>query len=185
MWEDRETYWSLVCSLKIHVSVIWRAQLVVMDSSSSLMILSALETQTAGGPCSGFIASGGKQVVPRTKRYESGRHQPNTNTNIYIYSSAWKECHGNMTSLKRSLPSDGQTSNLSSKVYVRTTRNGKVQKIVRELYLRQDIPCSSKLCSACLVHAPTNYRSKRGFIHCLKVTLNTKLIICSTTIRLV
>lgn len=68
-----------------------------------------------------------------------------------------------MTSLKRSLPSDGQASNLSSKVYVRTTRNGKVQKIVRELYLRQDIPCSSKLCSACLKIAPTNYRSKRGF----------------------
>ncbi|KAE9980909.1 hypothetical protein BLS_008099 [Venturia inaequalis] len=65
-----------------------------------------------------------------------------------------------MTSLKRSLPSDGQASNLSSKVYVRTTRNGKVQKIVRELYLRQDIPCSSKLCSACLVNAPKNYRSK-------------------------
>jgi hypothetical protein len=70
--------------------------------------------------------------------------------------------YGAMTSLKRSHPSDGQTANLASKVYVRTTRNGKVQKIVRELYLRQDIPCSSKLCSACLVHAPTNYRSKRS-----------------------
>lgn len=66
-----------------------------------------------------------------------------------------------MTSLKRAHPSDGTSGNLSSKVYVRTTRAGKVQKIVRELYLRQDIPCSSKLCRICLSNAPTNYHSKR------------------------
>ena len=45
-------------------------------------------------------------------------------------------------------------SQISSKVYVRSTKSGKVQKIVRELYLRQDIPCSSKLCASCLKTAP-------------------------------
>ncbi|KAF9695958.1 hypothetical protein EKO04_006084 [Ascochyta lentis] len=43
-------------------------------------------------------------------------------------------------SLKRSTAADRGQSNLSSKVYVRSTKSGKVQKIVRELYLRQDIP---------------------------------------------
>ena len=60
----------------------------------------------------------------------------------------------NMTSLKRSLQSDPYASNISSKVFVRSTKSGKVQKIVRELYLRQDIPCSSKLCTTCLETAP-------------------------------
>lgn len=59
-----------------------------------------------------------------------------------------------MTSLKRSLASDPYSKNISSKVFVRSTKSGKVQKIVRELYLRQDIPCSSKLCSECLKSAP-------------------------------
>ncbi|CAL3964135.1 unnamed protein product [Diplocarpon coronariae] len=59
-----------------------------------------------------------------------------------------------MTSLKRSLAADPYASNISSKVYVRSTKSGKVQKIVRELYLRQDIPCSSKLCTSCLDTAP-------------------------------
>jgi hypothetical protein len=66
-------------------------------------------------------------------------------------------------SLKRSNAADRGTSNLSSKVYVRSTKSGKVQKIVRELYLRQDIPCSSNLCRACLDIAPTDY-SKKGEI---------------------
>ncbi|KAI9839955.1 MAG: hypothetical protein M1819_000147 [Sarea resinae] len=61
-----------------------------------------------------------------------------------------------MTSLKRSLAADLHAPNISSKVYVRSTKSGKVQKIVRELYLRQDIPCSSKLCSACLSTAPAD-----------------------------
>jgi hypothetical protein len=64
-------------------------------------------------------------------------------------------------SLKRSNAADRGQSNLSSKVYVRSTKSGKVQKIVRELYLRQDIPCSSHLCRACLEIAPTDY-SKKG-----------------------
>ncbi|KAF2733192.1 RNB-domain-containing protein [Polyplosphaeria fusca] len=63
-------------------------------------------------------------------------------------------------SLKRSADVDRGQSNLSSKVYVRSTKSGKVQKIVRELYLRQDIPCSSNLCRACLHIAPSNYTKK-------------------------
>ncbi|PHH87532.1 hypothetical protein CDD83_8735 [Cordyceps sp. RAO-2017] len=61
-----------------------------------------------------------------------------------------------MTSLKRSQPADPLAANISSKVYVRSTRSGKVQKIVREVYLRTDIPCSSKICKACLDGAPRN-----------------------------
>ncbi|KAL6869097.1 exosome catalytic subunit dis3 [Amphichorda felina] len=61
-----------------------------------------------------------------------------------------------MTSLKRAHDGDVFASNISSKVYVRSTRSGKVQKIVREVYLRSDIPCSSKLCRACLESAPRN-----------------------------
>ncbi|KAI9710981.1 MAG: exosome catalytic subunit dis3 [Bogoriella megaspora] len=64
-----------------------------------------------------------------------------------------------MTSLKRSLDSSN-TPNLSSKAYVRTTRAGKVQKIVREVYLRDDIPCCSLLCSSCLTIAPADYRNR-------------------------
>ncbi|KAL2020900.1 hypothetical protein VTK56DRAFT_7891 [Thermocarpiscus australiensis] len=59
-----------------------------------------------------------------------------------------------MASLKRSLDSDPLAANISSKVYVRSTKSGKVQKIVREVYLRQDIPCSSKLCRSCFKVAP-------------------------------
>ena len=61
-----------------------------------------------------------------------------------------------MTSLKRTLATDPHAANISSKVFVRSTKNGKVQKIVRELYLRQDIPCSSRLCSLCLSSAPAD-----------------------------
>ncbi|KAJ4361640.1 exosome catalytic subunit dis3 [Ascochyta clinopodiicola] len=63
-------------------------------------------------------------------------------------------------SLKRSTAADRGQANLSSKVYVRSTKSGKVQKIVRELYLRQDIPCSSNLCRECLEIAPTDYSKK-------------------------
>lgn len=59
-----------------------------------------------------------------------------------------------MTSLKRSAEADPFASNISSKTFVRSTRKGKVQKIVREVYLRQDIPCSSKLCKRCRTIAP-------------------------------
>ena len=58
-----------------------------------------------------------------------------------------------MTSLKRL---NTGANNISSKVFVRSTKSGKVQKIVREVYLRQDIPCSSKLCSTCLANAPSD-----------------------------
>ena len=69
-----------------------------------------------------------------------------------------------MTSLKRSSGADPLAQNMSSKVYVRSTKSGKVQKIVREVYLRQDIPCSSKLCSACFDKAPTNSVGEREFL---------------------
>ncbi|KAF2461078.1 ribonuclease R [Lineolata rhizophorae] len=65
-----------------------------------------------------------------------------------------------MTSLKRAPGDDPAASSLSSKTYVRSLRNGKVQKIVREIYLRQDIPCSSKLCSPCLAIAPRDSHNK-------------------------
>ncbi|PHH74931.1 hypothetical protein CDD80_2742 [Ophiocordyceps camponoti-rufipedis] len=65
-----------------------------------------------------------------------------------------------MTSLKRSHVADPQAQNISTKVYVRSTRSGKVQKIVREVYLRTDIPCSSKICNACLQEAPRNSNGK-------------------------
>lgn len=59
-----------------------------------------------------------------------------------------------MTSLKRSLDTDPLASNIANKVYVRSTRSGKVQKITRELYLRQDIACSSRICVSCMKNAP-------------------------------
>lgn len=65
-----------------------------------------------------------------------------------------------MTSLKRSHASTSPTTTLSSKTYLRTLKSGKVQKIVRELYLRQDIPCSSQLCTACLDLAPAGFHRK-------------------------
>lgn len=65
-----------------------------------------------------------------------------------------------MTSLKRSHASTTPTTTLSSKTYLRTLKSGKVQKIVRELYLRQDIPCSSQLCTACLALAPSGFHKK-------------------------
>jgi hypothetical protein len=68
-----------------------------------------------------------------------------------------------MTSLKRSYAADSAAPNLSSKVYIRSTKSGKVQKIVRELYLREDIPCSSRLCARCLEIAPTDYHNKGNF----------------------
>lgn len=61
-----------------------------------------------------------------------------------------------MTSLKRTHEAGPLASNISSKTYVRSTRSGKVQKIVREVYLRTDIPCSSQLCKACLELSPRN-----------------------------
>jgi exosome complex exonuclease DIS3/RRP44 len=61
-----------------------------------------------------------------------------------------------MASLKRIHDGDSLSSSLSNKVYVRSTKSGKVQKIVREVYLRTDIPCSSKLCTKCLETAPRN-----------------------------
>src|SRR6478609_1785233 len=74
-----------------------------------------------------------------------------------------------MASLKRSTETDSLASNISSKVYVRSTRSGKVQKIVREVYLRTDIPCSSKLCKACLQDAPRNAAQQGEMPHRIPV----------------
>lgn len=81
-------------------------------------------------------------------------------------------------SLKRSTVSDRGQANLSSKVYVRSTKSGKVQKIVRELYLRQDIPCSSNLCRQCLEIAPTDY-SKKGWLPFLFTTIRLMSYSCA------
>lgn len=62
----------------------------------------------------------------------------------------------NMKSLRRDLSANPQAENVTSKIFVRSTKSGKVQKIVRELYLRQDIPCSSKLCPICPSVAPVD-----------------------------
>ncbi|OQO04986.1 hypothetical protein B0A48_08004 [Cryoendolithus antarcticus] len=65
-----------------------------------------------------------------------------------------------MTSLKRSHAATAPTTTLSSKTYVRTLKSGKVQKIVREVYLRQDIPCASQLCTSCLDQQDVGYGKK-------------------------
>ena len=57
-----------------------------------------------------------------------------------------------MTSLKRAQP--GEDSGVLSKIYVQSTRSGKVRKVAREVYLRNDIPCSSQLCAKCKATAP-------------------------------
>lgn len=65
-----------------------------------------------------------------------------------------------MTSLKRSHAATNEGTTLSSKTYLRTLKSGKVQKVVRELYLRQDIPCSSQLCTACIDLAPAGFHGR-------------------------
>lgn len=54
-----------------------------------------------------------------------------------------------MKSLKRGFASDPNADNITSKVFIRSTKNGRIQKVVREQYLRKDIPCSSQLCLLC------------------------------------
>jgi len=81
-----------------------------------------------------------------------------------------------MKSLRRDFSSNPQAANVTSKVFVRSTKSGKVQKIVRELYLRQDIPCSSKLCSLCPSIAPAdaNGNSMRHFLDARQCPLLTQ-----------
>ena len=68
-----------------------------------------------------------------------------------------------MTSLKRS--TDLRTSNISKRVFVRSSNRGNIraQKVVRELYLRQDIPCSSKLCGICQSIPDENGDGKQSY----------------------
>lgn len=82
-----------------------------------------------------------------------------------------------MVSLKRPSDPKASASNISSKIYVRSTRSGKVQKIVREVYLRTDIPCSSKLCRACLQNAPRNAAQERKYcMPSLRTSANAYLV---------
>lgn len=63
-----------------------------------------------------------------------------------------------MKSLKRS--SGDQASSLSSKVFIRSLKSGRVQKVVREQYLRKDISCSSQLCSSCQTNVAADASGK-------------------------
>lgn len=60
-----------------------------------------------------------------------------------------------MKSLKRGLASDPNAANITSKVFLRSTKSGKVQKVVKEQYLRKDISCASQLCSVCATNTAT------------------------------
>ena len=54
-----------------------------------------------------------------------------------------------MTTIKR--PLDNRNYTIAHKIFVRSSKSGNASKIVREQYLRTDIPCSSKLCTICPV----------------------------------
>ncbi|KAF3910176.1 hypothetical protein ABW21_db0200754 [Orbilia brochopaga] len=70
-----------------------------------------------------------------------------------------------MTSIKRMLVDAAGHDSITSKVYIRSARSGKVTKIVREIYLRTDIPCSSRLCRVCLLNAPVDSSNRsRPFV---------------------
>ncbi|KAK9457241.1 hypothetical protein V1511DRAFT_455280 [Dipodascopsis uninucleata] len=59
-----------------------------------------------------------------------------------------------MAAIKRSRDNVfGSSITLSQKVYVRS-RKGNAAKVVQEHYLRTDIPCSSQLCTTCILTAP-------------------------------
>ncbi|CAN6662341.1 exosome complex exonuclease Dis3p [Trichomonascus vanleenenianus] len=57
---------------------------------------------------------------------------------------------------------------IAAKVFVRSSKNGNATKVVREQYLRTDIPCSSKVCEICPTIPPPvlsespNQTTKRG-----------------------
>ena len=84
-----------------------------------------------------------------------------------------------MASIKRG--TDPQTSSASSKIFVRSSKRGtlKAQKIVRELYLRQDIPCSSKLCTVCVPSTDANGHGK--FCHTSDKIFHDQLIVYKAT----
>jgi hypothetical protein len=79
-----------------------------------------------------------------------------------------------MKSLKRNSGSDSRhhRDSIASKVYVRSTKNGKVQKIVSEIYLRRDIPCSSRLCSKCPATAPADANGKSTQQEALNIVIH-------------
>jgi len=93
------------------------------------------------------------RLIKRHGLLQTVQHHINTHSSI-------TELQVTMTSLKRSHATTTPTTTLSSKTYLRTLRSGKVQKIVRELYLRQDIPCSSQLCTICLGQQASGFHKK-------------------------
>jgi exosome complex exonuclease DIS3/RRP44 len=70
-----------------------------------------------------------------------------------------------MASLKRARDSGVLASGLSTKIYVRSTKSGKVQKIVREQYMRADVACSSQLCRQCPQAIRQAQGSDRELLH--------------------
>ncbi|KAK9474255.1 uncharacterized protein V1510DRAFT_412846 [Dipodascopsis tothii] len=58
-----------------------------------------------------------------------------------------------MATLKRAADPESGRPTILQKVFVRS-RKGHATKIVREQYLRNDIPCSSQLCEPCRLNAP-------------------------------
>jgi exosome complex exonuclease DIS3/RRP44 len=52
---------------------------------------------------------------------------------------------------------------LRSKSFVKRTRKGNVVKVVKEHYLRDDIPCSSEICKVCSkISAPVLSSTPKG-----------------------
>lgn len=111
-----------------------------------------------------------KCLIPLYQHFSvtSARERARVKNSHYKKKSKRSTKAASMTSLKRTQRSDQAALNISNKVYVRSTRNGKVQKIVREVYLRTDIPCSSNLCRTCLSQAPRNAanQGENGFFIC-------------------
>lgn len=130
--------------------------------------------QTASGYVGRVSRFGSKYFIcdPHADSFDSPRNESSERTGRRLFTRGgfWSESDLNlvrslsaafyqkekMKSLRRDFSSNPQAANVSSKVFVRSTKSGKVQKIVRELYLRQDIPCSSQLCSICRANAPAD-----------------------------
>lgn len=87
-----------------------------------------------------------------------------------------------MKSLKRSRSFNASSGNISSKVFIRSTRSGKVQKIVREQYLRRDISCSSNLCTICPQNAATDANGTGNFSLLVPRDLLTFVLVAKTVL---
>ena len=63
-----------------------------------------------------------------------------------------------------------------NQVEVRVTKRGNVLKIVRENYLRTDIPCAHVTCSSC--HAPSQYLDGNEVFIISLDTVKTHISLC-------